>query len=218
MKKCLEDIRVKTKTMNREQAAEYVLTYYWYHILLGTIALGLILLLIYHIGWGNQKKEFTCVIVNQEVDFSRDAQVLEEFSAFSGIQERKLSFDSDYLISYADVQLEGENESSYEKFFFNWSAGVIDAMIMPESFLRYCQELDGIFADLGELVPEEELTSLESGLYKDSGQYTGIYIEESVLKDTFETEGEDPLLLVFPAELKHKEICRKFLQYTLGME
>ncbi len=225
----IEDIRTKTKDMDRGHAVEYVLNYYWYHILLGAIALGLLILLIYHVFWGkNQKPEFTCVIVNQEVDFSRDARMAEEFSAFSGIKKKKCSIDSDYLISYGDVELPEANESSYEKFFFNWSSGSIDAVAMPESFYKYCLELGGVFCDVRELSPHRETDTPENRVYERAGtpenqiyegageKYAAIYVTGTVLEKWFETEEEDPLLLVFPMESKHKENSGKFLEYALG--
>ena len=171
-----DDILTKTKDMSREQAAEYVLTYYWYHMLLGALALGLALLLIYHVGWGrNRKPEFSCVIVNQEVDFQRDEEIAEDFSAFSGIRT---------------------------KFFFNWSSGVIDAMILPESFYEYCLSLGGEFLDLRELGSGEEGVS-------------AVCVKGTVLEKWLQMDTGDPLLLVFPVEGKHREQSRRFLEYVL---
>lgn len=189
MKKWIRDIREKTKDMNREQAIEYVCNYYWYHILIGCILLGLVLLLIYHIGWGKTEKEFSCVIVNQEIDFKRDSMLSEAFSEYAGLDERKISIDSDYQISYTGKELEGINESSYEKFFFNWSAGEIDAMIMPESFYEYCLLQNGEFA-------EERFC-----------------LKDTRLKDILRDESEDPVLIVFPKQAKHKDNCGLFIEY-----
>lgn len=246
----IEDIRTKTKDMDREHAAEYVLNYYWYHILLGAIALGLLILLIYHVFWGrNQKPEFTCVIVNQEVNFSRDARMAEQFSAFSGIREKKCSIDSDYLISYDEVELPEANESSYEKFFFNWSSGVIDAVVMPESFYKYCLELGGAFCNLREMSPNREAgmpenqinggadapenrinegadapenrinegaDALQNQIYEGAGdEASAMYVKGTALEKWLADEEEDPLLLVFPVESKHKENGGKFLEYAL---
>lgn len=221
--KWIEDIREKTRDMSREQAAEYVLTYYWYHILLGGIVLGLVILLVYHIGWGDRRKEFTCVLVNQEVDYTRDAQMAEELAGVLGLDPGKLAVDSDYLISYHDVELEGANESSYEKFFFNWSAGVIDAMVMPESFYEYCLELDGAFLDLGELALEEGtesdlgrlLEEQEQRERRENGKCTGVYLEGTPLEPALRLDEEDPPLLVFPSGTEHSKLCREFLQYVL---
>lgn len=56
VRKWISDIREKTKDMDRQQAAEYVLTYYWYHMLLTAVSLGLVILVIYHIGWGTRAR------------------------------------------------------------------------------------------------------------------------------------------------------------------
>lgn len=190
MKKWITDIRVKTKDMNREQALEYIAGYYWYHILIACILLGLILLLIYHIGWGNRKKEFSCVLVNQEIDFARDEELAKEFGSFCGLGAEQILINSDYQISYGEKQLEGVNESSYEKFFFNWSAGEIDAMIMPESFYEYCIKQNGEFS-------EEK-----------------IYIKDTWLKGMLRGEEEDPVVLVFAEQSRHKDNCAAFMEFV----
>lgn len=220
IKAWIEDIRIKTKDMDRSQAAEYIRNYYWYHILLGAIAMGLLFLLLYHVFWGrNQKPEFTCVIVNEEVDFPRDARIAEEFSAFSGIREKKIAVDSDYLISYGEVRLPEANESSYEKFFFNWSAGVIDAMVMPESFYRYCLGLGGEFCSLDGLASEEMQGLLQDMFYQgDGGEGRAVCIKGTALEDWLQADEDDPLLLVFPAEMGHRAAAQEFLEYVSGVE
>ena len=192
MKKWIADIKEKTKDMDRSQTIEYICNYSWYHILLGLILLGLVLLLTYHIGWGDQKKDFTCVIVNQEIDFSRDREIREGFSEFSGLDQKKINIDSDYQISYTGKELEGVNESSYEKFFFNWSAGETDAMIIPESFYEYCLLQNGEFAE------------------------DRIYIKDTWLKDILRDSSDDPVLLVFAEETKHRENCISFMEFVKG--
>ncbi|MCI8833802.1 MAG: hypothetical protein HFH24_00245 [Ruminococcus sp.] len=215
VRKWIEDIRTKTKEMSREQTVEYVATYYWYHILLVFLALGLLLLLIYHIGWGDRRKEFTCALVNQEVDFARDREMTKQFASFSGKNEKKLAVDSDYLISYEDIRLEGANESSYEKFFFNWSSGVLDAVVMPESFYQYCRKLGGAFLEMEGLLSEDEISEWKERFYQDAGKNTGIYLEGLALEEMLQTDPWDPVLLVFPAETKQKELCGAFLKFAM---
>lgn len=214
-KEWADDIRLKTKNMNKEEKWEYIFTYYWYHILIGVVLAGLLILLVYHIGWGERTKEFSLVIVNQEVNQIRDKEIAEGFSEYSGIQTKELLIDSDYLISYDGVKLDGVNESSYEKFFFNWSAGTIDAMIMPESFLEYCKSQDGEIACLEELMDEQKLENLGESLYMSNGQCEGIYVENTILAEKLECSQDDRVILVFPKELHHKEACRQFLDYIL---
>lgn len=194
MRKWIADIREKTADMDREQTLQYIAGYYWYHILIGCMVLGLIILVIYHVGFGDRKKEFTCVIVNQEIDYARDQELAEQFGGYSGIGTEEILIDSDYQISYGDKQFESIKESSYEKFFFNWQAGEIDAMIMPESFFEYCRDQGGEFME--ERIP----------------------IRETRLGSMLTEEAEDPVFLVFAADAKHREACEWFKKYLCEEE
>lgn len=192
MKKWITDIREKTRDMDREHTLEYIRNYYWYHILIGCIILGLIVLLVYHIGWGERKKEFSCVLVNQAVDYERDEKIAEDFGNFAGIDPGKILIDSDYHISYGDKKLEDVKESSYEKFFFNWSVEEIDAMIMAESFYEYC---------IGQ-----------------GGEFTGekILVRGTFLEGLLKEEPDDPLVLVLPANAAHKDNGALFREFVKG--
>lgn len=214
IRRWISDIREKTADMEPKQAAEYVLTYYWYHILLAAAAIGLLLLCIYHIGWGTRRPEFTFVLVNQQVDYERDREIAAQFSDASGIPLKKISVDSDYLISYGTVEQKNVKESSYEKFFFNWAAGGLDAVLMPESFYRYCKEMGGVFADIHTFLDTKDAASFKEIFYKDSGVYTGIYADKTCLSGRVNTEAGDPLLLVFPAQSKHPNAAKKFLRFV----
>lgn len=189
MRKWIEDIRQKTADMDRKQAFGYIAGYYWYHILIVFIMMGIMILLVYHIGWGDRRKEFTCVIINQETDYARDKRLAKEFGAFSDRKADEILIDSDYQISYGDKQLESIKESSYEKFFFNWQAKEIDAMVMPQSFYDYCLDQGGEFME--EKIP----------------------VEATRLGDLLTEEDADPVYLVFAADTKHKKACAQFREY-----
>lgn len=217
--KWIKDIRIKTKDMDREQAFEYIRNYYWYHILIAGVLLGLLVLVIYHIGWGDRQKDFYCVLVNQRIDFDRDEKIAQDFADISGIREKMISVNSDYQISYPGKELEDINESSYEKFFFNWTAGDVDAVIMPESFYRYCLEQGGEFVDLGEWAEDAGVSAealIEDGvLYEEQGSFPALYIKKTCLSDFVETETDDPVLLAFPGDSDHERNSRKFFEYVL---
>ena len=148
MRNYIKEIRKNTEGMSGKERAEYILAYYWYHILGAAAVVGLVLFLIIHFGFRDEQPLFTCVMVNQNIDQARDAQMETDFADSSDIEEERIVFDSDFNISYGDIQLEGINESSYEKFFFKWRNQELDAVIMPESFYRYCLDLGGTFQSL----------------------------------------------------------------------
>lgn len=207
MRHYIREIRKNTVGMNRREKAEYILTYYWYHILGAAAAVCLILFLIIHFGFREDPLLFTCALVNQEINFERDGQMEEDFSEASGIDEARMDINSDYNISYGDVKLEGINESSYEKFFFKWQNRELDAVIVPESFYEYCKEVGGTFRNL------EGWNTEGFTLYEDSGDITAVEVEDTMLTGYLENETGEKLLLAFPDTGQHEDECRAFLDF-----
>ena len=108
----IREIREHTERMDRKQKLEYILTYYWYHLLFVVVSAGLLILLVRHLFFREPPKAFTCVLVNQTVDYARDEELAADFAAVSGIDPERIEIDSDYIFSYGDVKLEAANESS----------------------------------------------------------------------------------------------------------
>lgn len=212
----LKDIREKTADMDREQKLAYIGTYYWYHILFAVVGLLLVVLLIRHLFFGEPPKEFTFIMVNQAIDFQRDERLLQDFSAVSGIEEKRMTVDSNYVFSYVGKEIEGANESSYDKFFFRLGGGELDGAIIPESFYRYCMELEYEFADLGAMLTGEQEAAYQDQLLWQGGVCNGIYVEDAPLMRYLDQEAEDPVLLVFFQKEQYKEADRAFLAFALG--
>lgn len=187
----ITDIRTKTKGMNPGERREYIIHYYWHYFLLAGIALGLSILLAYHIFFGQRTVLFQCVAVNQEINYQRDRRVSADFASWLGVGEKRVVFDCDYNISYGDVLLPETNESSYEKFFLNWSVHELDAVIMPESFYQYCLRQGGEFARVIPITDEETAERL------------GLIIDES-----------DPLLLGLPSDSRHLDMGERFIEFV----
>ena len=72
MRHYIREIRENTAGMSPRDKAEYILTYYWYHILGIAAAAGLVLFLIIHFGFREAPPLFTCAMVNQEINYERD--------------------------------------------------------------------------------------------------------------------------------------------------
>lgn len=103
MKSYFAKIRENTAGMKGREKADYVLTYYWYHILGFAAALGLVLFLIIHFGFRQAPPVFTCVLVNQDINFARDQELEEAFAKASKLPADRLEIDSDFNLSYGDT-------------------------------------------------------------------------------------------------------------------
>lgn len=213
-RKMMEDIHKKTIQMDRRQRVEYILTYYWYHLLFVLLGGGLLILLVRHLFFGEPPKEFTCVLVGQMVDHERDEALAADFAEASGIPLEQIEIDSDYVFSYGDVRLEGVNESSCEKFFFRWGSGELDAVLMPESFYRYCRELEYEFADLGALCTEEQQERYRGQFVETEGRQEALYVEITRLMPYVRQTDEDRMVLVYLPESVHETADRAFLEYA----
>lgn len=209
MGKYRDDIKEKTRNMNRQETCAYILTYYWYHMLIIFSIAALVLLFTVHYAFGNKKPVFTCIIVNQETDPVRDREIAEDFAGASGLPAERIRIDSDYNFSYEGLQLEGVNESSYEKFFFQWENEEIDAVILPESFYRHCREMGGRFR----VLEEDEIKVLQP--FTDEGECTAVILGNDSFMERVSGRKEK-LLLAFPSTGKHTEESREFLEYVGG--
>lgn len=207
MGKYWKDIKKKTSGMSKGEACSYILTYYWYHILIVVSAVALVLLFAIHYGFGNKKPAFTCIIVNQEMDAVRDQEMADDFAMEAGLLGDRVVIDSDYNFSYGEFRLEGANESSYEKFFFQWQNQEIDAVIMPESFYRHCKEMGGRFREL----EEQETEGFTA--YMDEGQCRAVVLGNDSFTERVNGKKDEKLLLAFPSSGKHIAAGRSFLEY-----
>ena len=118
VRRWIRDIRITTKDMSPADQAEYIAEYYWYHILLAFLVIGLLALIVYHVTAGRRVVSFACIIVNETVDYERDGVLADEFARALSLDPKTVRVDSDYRISYTGHEQKGSNESDYEKFFF----------------------------------------------------------------------------------------------------
>lgn len=203
-------VREVMKQMTGKQKIEYVITYYW-HYMVGICAIAVLaVLLSHHLASAQERPLFTCVLVNQEIDEARDEKLRSDFSVMSGVEEKRIVVDSNYNFSYGPVHLEGVNESSYEKFFFQWSVGELDAVVMPESCYRYCREQGGAFRNPASLGWETS-----AGMTADNPP-DGIYAADTALSPCLWEDEQDRLVIVFPTEGKHEDMSREFIRFLQG--
>lgn len=209
--KYINDIKTKTSGMSKLQKLEYIITYYWYHILIIAIIFLLSVMLLKNIFIPKPETEFTCVLVNQQIDFERDELLKQGFAEYSKLDLDSIVINSDYNFSYGDVQLEGVNESSYEKFFLKWGNNELDCIIMPESLYKYSKEMGGTYLNLN------EFDTGDLPLYKDGTSYTAVLVNETAISEYMVSIQDEPLLLVFPSNSTHLDKCEQFLSYLQSL-
>lgn len=209
----IKEIREQTAYMDKEQKREYIFTYYWYHMLIAAIAAGLLVLFVRHMFFRGPDKEFICVLINQAVDYDRDKSLAQDFAGASGIDKSLIYFDSDYQFSYEGRKLEGVNESSYEKFFFRWSTGELDAVVMPESFYKHCKKIGNQFADLRPMTADGQEAFYGAKAYTADGRCDALYVKGSRLENYIDDSKDDPMLVVFIEESAHPQADRQFLDF-----
>lgn len=212
LKNRIEDIRVKTRNMDKAQKREYIITYYWHYMLIAVIMAALAALIIYHFTWGNRRPLFSLAIINQETDYGRDEKIQDGFSKAYGIKSRDISVSSDYLLSYGNIHPANANESMFERFFLSWNSGALDAVIMPESFFKYCIGKGGEFMEITD--KWHSGADMDQCLYKQGNASTGIYIDSTSLAGDFTSSSKDPLLLVFMKNSSHITECMDFVKFV----
>ena len=206
LRRYLDDIREKTTGMNRKEKVSHVITYYWYHFLIIVSIVALIFFAVRFYVFGNQKPEFTCVLVNQEIDDDRDAEIAQSFAKENDLDPDLVTVDSDYVFSYGDVQLQGVNESSYDKFFLKWRNEELDAVILSESMYQYCREMRGEFRSL------EDMDTSGFETYTDGGKVTAVVLGKDEFMEAAIGKTDEKLLLAFPDNGRHADLCDDFLQ------
>lgn len=192
--------------MSMKEKVSYVFTYYWYHMLIIVSIIALIFFTVRFYVFGNKKPEFTCVIANQAMDDERDARIAQAFAEENGLDPELVVVDSDYVFSYGDLQVEGANESSYEKFFLKWGNEEIDAVILSESMYEFCRDMRGEFRSLDNM----DTSGFET--YTDDGKVTAVVLGQDEFMEAATGKTDEKLLLAFPDNGKHGDLCDEFLE------
>ena len=205
MKKILNDIAKNTAGMTKKDKMQYIMKYYWYHILGICAAIGLILFIIIHFGFADRRVEFSCAIVNQEIDTDRDEKVAmlaqKKFS-----DKEKVIVDSNYQFKYRGEKQEGINTSLFEKFFIKWGQGEISAVIADKDFLEYCVSSGGKFYSIDDF----DVKGLD--IYNEK-KVSGIKLSSTGLTDYIDDK-DNELILAFPADGAEKKECQKFIDFV----
>lgn len=232
----------KMSGMSRADKAVYIWDYYKVHILLLLAFIALIIGLCWQLLFNSQETVYHFAIINEEMNVEKDSALKTSLSDWLGLNPRteEVMVDSNYNIPYLynessePAYLDGtpaSDFSTYEKYFLNLSKNVIDAAVMPESFMEYCNSLDRSYCDLTELFPEDVLLRYEErfcwgtdvngekylcGLYTDGTVFDAGYFAQSADETLREAYGRQ--VLAFPVGGGHPENNEMFLRWVFENE
>lgn len=210
IKKYIDDIREKTSDMTVKEKTAYIIAYYWYHILGTVFIIALIFLFTAHYCFGNKKPVFMCSIVNQNIDESQTGDMAESFAEKFDLPVSQVVISADYIFSYGNVILKNVNESSYEKFFFQWRNKEIDAVILSESFYLYIKDMGGEFKELDKNALGNCLPYIDNDACKAVVLGNDRFMEKIGMNEK--------LLLAFPENGVNMEEGKMFLEFIGGGE
>ena len=229
--------KAKMASMSRQEKIVYILDYYKVHILIAALLIALLTGIIWQVVFNNQETVYQFAIINEEMNPQNDAVMMESLSEYFGLDDRReeLFVDSSYNIPYIyndqgqAVNIDGSlasDYSTYEKFFLNMSSNSIDAAVMPEGFMTYCNSLDRYYEDLTDIFSEEFLAQYEDrfcystdssgeeylcGLYTDGTVFDASYFARSAGEEMVEAYGRQ--VLAFPAGSQHTDRHEAFVQW-----
>lgn len=233
----IEKFRKKTEHMNRQEKVQYIIDYYKVPIIAAAVVILLIIGIAWQLLFNNQKTVYSFAIINEEMNIQSDSQLKESLTKWLGLNPRKaeVAIDSTYNIPYIYdesgqlVNVDGSpaaDYSTFEKYFLNLSHNTIDAAVMPEGFMEYCNGLDRSYYDITELFSEEALEpykdrfcygtdvngeSYVCGLYTDGTIFDASYFAKDAGEEMVKAYGKQ--VLAFPIGGKNPENNEAFLKW-----
>lgn len=222
--------REKWHTLDRSQRLTYIWDYYKVHIGVCAIVLVGLAAFIWHLCFTNQEAVLNFAIVNEDMDTARDNQLARDLAGYLEInpKKEKVVVDSNYNIAYhyddetnQAYYIDGtvaSDFSTYEKYFLNLGSGTVDAAVIPEEFLEYCESVETYYSPVEQVLTEEQMQKYEDivccGTDASGNSYAaGLYTDGTIFDASyFAAESGDEIIaacgrqvLVFPKKSQHPE-------------
>ncbi len=223
------DKKRQWQSMTWPEKLDHIWTYYRAWIFSAVFVIAGAVWLVSRYLLDNEECGFSLGLINGYME-KGDVALSAELDEFFGFQEGETYayFDTAYQFSYTGVENSAGDNSFYEKFFLNIRMGELDAVIMPESFFEYCNDLEPIFCDVRSVLSEEQQGAWEDyyvmGQTEDGAAYAcGIdishldYINAEGMGFVGENNGE-AFILAFPVTGEHRALGGALLRYIEKMD
>lgn len=228
----------KMAPMNRKEKAVYIFDYYKVQLLVLLALIALVIGVVYQVFFNNKETVYHFAVVNEDMDVEKDTALAASLGSLLEIDSRReqVTVDSNYNIPYMYneegqlVYMDGSpaaDFSTHDKYFLNIANHVIDAAVMPESFMEHCNSIEKSYYDLTELFSETALAPYADrfcyGTAADGEKYLcGLYTDGTIFDaEHFAADAGEEIIaacgrqvLAFPLGGGHPENNEKFLKWV----
>jgi ABC-type molybdate transport system substrate-binding protein len=204
----------KLRDMNNLGRLEYLWEYYKLHALIGILAIGVIIYIIYNIVTPNVVTQFNAAIINDPIGEETWAKYETKFSDYLKLDpktEQVLLNNSFYF--NAEAQYVANMQTALTTYV---AANELDVIIAPESYFKNYTYTE-YMSKLSDELPTDIYSSLTDCMYlsdteADSEKAVyGIYLNDTKLfKD--KAINKDPYILGIVVNSKHKDNAVEFIR------
>ena len=201
--------REKLASMGGSEKAEYILSYYKFHI---AAVAGLIVLIVGIGMWidsfRNETMLYAAVINGKELD----AGMMEHFQAYRGDDNRRHKYVLDTSVAFLGQDSSGELDyASQMKMVTLTGAGTADVFICPEEVYRNYTGEENV------LVPVEELLGAEFvSAHKEICEQDAVRIEDSEMLEKYGYQNRGPAYFIVFCYSGHQDVAAEFLEFLVG--
>ena len=214
--------RESIKTAPLSKKIEYIWNYYWVQIL---IVVGLILTIagVFFVVTNKKEPVLNGIYVNCYKEDYVNGDLIEEFIEEQKIdlKEQEIYFVTDLTYRLDDGMTSGTtNKQTTQALTIYHESGTMDFVAAQREVME-ALALKNYFADLADILTEEQYAALEPYFisYPNSkGEQVPVLIDMSkseILKDGYEEDAKDSLVLGVVTGAPHKEMVGKYIEYLM---
>ena len=199
----------KLASMKGKKKAEYILTYYKFHL---AVAAGAIALLIGIVMWIDSFQNETILYASVIGGGETDAALMEHFQAYRGDDNRRHKYVLDTSVGF--LSQDGSGEMDYAnrmKLVTLVGANTADLFICPESVYQEYSAEENFLVPVEQLMGEEFVASHPDICEKDA-----VRVEDSKMLETYGYSNSGPAYLIVFQYSGQKEAAADFVEFLLG--
>lgn len=195
------------------------LGYFWMYYKLPLIAAVIFCCVLCSFGWNivSQKESVLNVMLVDSHSPVEGQKMADAFAEASGIDKSRYEVNIQTTYLFEDASFRTYEMAGRSKFYADIGNKELDVCAMLEKdFAQYAQS--GGFLSLSSVLSEEQIKELGDGIYKQSGEVYGIYVDSlkgNVLSGCYEDAGSQGVIGII-YNTPHLEQAVRYLEYVIG--